>query len=171
VLQVDEHARASSIFRRHKNRVRAAARNKQEARSSKQQYSRGMEQTADNWEETMVRTVPLVQAAKEVEINGVRLQYVEQGSGEAMVFVHGAPSDLSHWEPVREGIASMYRFLAYTQRYFGTAPWPDDGKNFSISPACLRAAYARDGARNEGTSWSRSQRGLSRRREPGKRTT
>jgi pimeloyl-ACP methyl ester carboxylesterase len=49
-----------------------------------------------------------------------------------MVFVHGAPSDLSHWEPVREGIASKYRFLAYTQRYFGTAPWPDDGKNFSI---------------------------------------
>jgi len=91
-----------------------------------------MEQTADNWEETMVRTVPLVQAAKEVEINGVRLQYVEQGSGEAMVFVHGAPSDLSHWELVREGIASKYRFLAYTQRYFGTAPWPDDGKNFSI---------------------------------------
>jgi pimeloyl-ACP methyl ester carboxylesterase len=69
----------------------------------------------------MVRTVPLVQAAKEVEIDGVRLQYVEQGSGEAMVFVHGAPSDLS-----------KYRFLAYTQRYFGTAPWPDDGKNFSI---------------------------------------
>src|SRR5437667_10486634 len=77
-------------------------------------------------------STPQAQAAKEVEINGVRLQYVEQGSGEAMVFVHGAPSDLSSWEPVREGIASKYRFLAYTQRYFGTEPWPDDGKNCSI---------------------------------------
>jgi pimeloyl-ACP methyl ester carboxylesterase len=79
----------------------------------------------------MVRASPQL-TLQEVDINGVRLQYVEQGSGETMVFVHGAPSDLSHWEPVREGIASRYRFIAYTQRYFGTEPWPDDGKNFSI---------------------------------------
>ena len=73
------------------------------------------------------------QAAKEVEVNGVRLQYVEQGSGEPIVFVHGAPHDLRAWEPVREAIAERYRFIAYTQRYFGTKPWPDEGKNFSIA--------------------------------------
>ena len=72
-------------------------------------------------------------AVKAVEVNGVRLSYVEQGSGEPAVFVHGAPSDLSSWEPVREGVAKKYRFIAYTQRYFGTEPWPDDGKNFSIA--------------------------------------
>jgi pimeloyl-ACP methyl ester carboxylesterase len=92
-----------------------------------------MEQTADNWEETMVRTVPLVQAAKEVEINGVRLEYIEQGSGEPIVFVHGALQDLRAWEPVREEIAKRYRFIAYTQRYFGTKPWPDEGENFSVA--------------------------------------
>ena len=73
------------------------------------------------------------QPAKEVEINGVRLQYVEQGAGEPMVLVHGAPSDLRVWEPVREGIAKKYRFIAYTQRYFGTQPWPDEGKGFSVA--------------------------------------
>src|SRR6266705_1609467 len=73
-------------------------------------------------------STPQAQAAKEVEINGVRLQYVEQGSGEPMVFVHGAPSDLRTWEPVREVVAKNYRFIAYTQRYFGTQPWPDDGR-------------------------------------------
>jgi pimeloyl-ACP methyl ester carboxylesterase len=73
------------------------------------------------------------QAAKEVEVNGVRLQYEEQGSGEPIVFVHGAPHDLRAWEPVREEIAKRYRFIAYTQRYFGTEPWPDEGKNFSIA--------------------------------------
>jgi pimeloyl-ACP methyl ester carboxylesterase len=72
-------------------------------------------------------------AVKEVEVNGVRLSYVEQGSGEPAVFVHGVPSDLRAWEPVRENIAKKYRFIAYTQRYFGTAPWPDDGKNFSVA--------------------------------------
>ena len=33
-------------------------------------------------------------AVKAVEVNGVRLSYMEQGSGEPAVFVHGAPSDL-----------------------------------------------------------------------------
>ena len=77
--------------------------------------------------------VSRVKAAKEVEVNGARLQYIEQGSGEPIVFVHGAPHDLRAWEPVREAIAKRYRFIAYTQRYFGTEPWPDEGKNFSIA--------------------------------------
>ena len=72
-------------------------------------------------------------SAKEVEVNGVRLSYVEQGSGEPIVFVHGAFSDLRVWEPIREEIAKRYRFIAYTQQYFGTGPWPDAGKNFSIA--------------------------------------
>jgi pimeloyl-ACP methyl ester carboxylesterase len=77
--------------------------------------------------------VPWAKAAKEVEVNGVRLQYIEHGSGEPIVFVHGAPHDLRAWEPVREEIAKRYRFIAYTQRYFGTEPWPDEGKNYSIA--------------------------------------
>jgi pimeloyl-ACP methyl ester carboxylesterase len=72
-------------------------------------------------------------AAKEVEVNGVRLQYIEQGSGEPIVFVHGAPHDLRAWEAVREVIANRYHFIAYTQRYFGTKRWPDEGKNYSIA--------------------------------------
>ena len=77
--------------------------------------------------------VSSAQTAREVEVNGVRLQYIEQGSGEPIVFVHGAPSDLRAWEPVREEIAKRYRFIAYTQRYFGTETWPDEGKNFSVT--------------------------------------
>jgi pimeloyl-ACP methyl ester carboxylesterase len=47
----------------------------------------------------------VAQVAKEVEVNGVRLQYIEQGSGEPIVFVHGAPHDLRAWQAVREVIA------------------------------------------------------------------
>jgi pimeloyl-ACP methyl ester carboxylesterase len=72
------------------------------------------------------------QTIKEVAINGVRLSYVEQGSGEPMVFVHGLVSDLRTWDPVRDRIAQKYRFVAYTQRYFGTGQWSDEGKAFSI---------------------------------------
>lgn len=43
--------------------------------------------------------------AKEAEVNGVRLTYVEQGSGTPMVLVHGAVADLRNWEPARRGYA------------------------------------------------------------------
>jgi pimeloyl-ACP methyl ester carboxylesterase len=68
----------------------------------------------------------------EAEINGVRLPYVEQGAGEPMVFVHGLFSDLRIWQPIKDEIAKKYRFIAYTQRYFGTGPWNDDGELFSV---------------------------------------
>ena len=57
--------------------------------------------------------VPQGEVAKEVEINGVRLEYIEQGSGEPIVFVHGGVQDLRAWEPVREAVAKRYRFIAY----------------------------------------------------------
>jgi pimeloyl-ACP methyl ester carboxylesterase len=71
--------------------------------------------------------------ANEVQVNGVRLPYVEQGTGEPVVLVHGAFSDLRIWEPLRHHFAERYRVIAYNQRYFGTTAWPDDGRNFSPS--------------------------------------
>ncbi len=71
--------------------------------------------------------------AKEIEVNRVRLSYIEQGSGEPIVFVHGAFSDLRVWEPVREEVAKRYRFIAYTQRYHGVGAWKDDGKEYSTA--------------------------------------
>jgi pimeloyl-ACP methyl ester carboxylesterase len=70
---------------------------------------------------------------KDVEVNGVRLPYVEQGSGEPIVFVHGAFSDLRVWEPIREEVAKRYRFIAYTQRYHGVSAWKDGGKEYSVA--------------------------------------
>ena len=71
--------------------------------------------------------------AKEAEVNGVRIQYLEDGSGAPVVFVHGAVSDHRAWEPVRDEIARKYRFIAVTQRYFGTGPWKDEGREFSVA--------------------------------------
>ena len=81
----------------------------------------------------VVLSLPQSALAKELEVNGVKLSYVEQGSGEPVVLVHGAFSDLRIWEPLRHRFAERYRVISYTQRYFGTAAWPDDGRNFSAS--------------------------------------
>jgi pimeloyl-ACP methyl ester carboxylesterase len=68
---------------------------------------------------------------RHLRANGVDLEYVEQGKGTPVVFVHGAVSDLRYWEPQRDAFARQHRFVAYTYRYHGTAPWPDDGKQYS----------------------------------------
>jgi pimeloyl-ACP methyl ester carboxylesterase len=48
------------------------------------------------------------------------------------------------WEPQRQVIAQQYRFIALTQRYFGTTPWPDDGKHYAdTTHAADLAAFLR----------------------------
>ncbi len=71
-------------------------------------------------------------ATKEVEANGVTMPYLDEGTGEPIVFVHGAVSDVRTWEPIRAEITGKHRFIAPTLRYFGTGDWPDGGEKFSI---------------------------------------
>jgi pimeloyl-ACP methyl ester carboxylesterase len=69
--------------------------------------------------------------AREAMVNGATIKYWEQGRGVPVVFVHGAISDHRYWDPQREAVARKYRFIALDRRYFGTAPWPDDGSRNS----------------------------------------
>jgi pimeloyl-ACP methyl ester carboxylesterase len=70
---------------------------------------------------------------RQLRVNGVDLSYIEQGTGTPVVFVHGAWMDLRYWEPQRQAIATQYRFMAYSLRYHGTAPWPDAGQHYSVA--------------------------------------
>jgi pimeloyl-ACP methyl ester carboxylesterase len=83
----------------------------------------------------VLQNIPAISAEtpinKTMTVNGTTLSYIEQGQGTPVVFVHGAFSDLRVWEPQREAIARSYRFVAYTQRSFGTDPWPDSGPQYS----------------------------------------
>ena len=66
-------------------------------------------------------------------VDGVDLSYVEQGAGPPVVFVHGAFSDLRYWEPQRQAVAKAHRFIAYTYRYHGRSPWPDEGQQYAAA--------------------------------------
>jgi pimeloyl-ACP methyl ester carboxylesterase len=72
-------------------------------------------------------------AIKEAKVDAATLSYVEQGQGVPVVFVHGAISDHRTWDAQRDPTARKYRYIAFDQRYFGPAPWPDDGKQFSVA--------------------------------------
>jgi len=72
------------------------------------------------------------QASARANVNGISIMYLDQGQGTAVVFVHGAFFDHRAWEGQREAIVQRYRFIAVTQRYFGTSPWTDNGEKFSV---------------------------------------
>jgi hypothetical protein len=87
-------------------------------------------------------------------VNGVDLPYLDQGHGVPVVFVHGDPGDHRAWEGQREAVAERYRFIAPTQRYFGTGPWPDDGAGFSMAThADDLAAFVRQLRAGPRTLW------------------
>ena len=60
-------------------------------------------------------------------MNGVDLEYVDEGTGVPVVFSHGGSSDVRYWEPQREFFASSYRFIAYSHRCHGRGPLPSQG--------------------------------------------
>jgi len=56
-----------------------------------------------------------------VTVNGMELAYLERGSGEAVIFVHGGISDLRIWEKQMAAFSKNHRAIAYSRRY----AWPN----------------------------------------------
>jgi pimeloyl-ACP methyl ester carboxylesterase len=55
-------------------------------------------------------------------VNGVSLEYQENGSGEPVVLVHGGVSDHRIWQAQRLALGQNYRAIAYSCRYH----WPNN---------------------------------------------
>ncbi len=60
---------------------------------------------------------------KRVALDGTQLAYVELGSGEPVVFVHGGFIDFTIWEHQLAAVGERYRAIAYSRRY----AWPNEG--------------------------------------------
>jgi len=55
---------------------------------------------------------------RELQVPGARLRYRDEGSGRAVVFVHGWTLDLDVWEP-QLPLAAELRVVRYDRRGFG----------------------------------------------------
>ncbi len=53
---------------------------------------------------------------KDIEANGVSLAYVEQGTGQPVIFVHGTLGDYRYWDPQMVPFAKSYRAIFYSRR-------------------------------------------------------
>ena len=49
------------------------------------------------------------------------------------MFVHGSMTDHRIRDAERLAVADRYRYIAYTQRYFGSTRWHDEGQSFNQS--------------------------------------
>lgn len=106
-----------------------------------------------------------------VEVNGARFAYVERGSGEPVILVHGSVNDWRTWRPQLDALSSRFRVIAYSRRY----AWPNepipDGVDDQIMPhvddllALLRALDVAP-AHLVGNSWGAFVCLLAAMREP-----
>jgi pimeloyl-ACP methyl ester carboxylesterase len=53
---------------------------------------------------------------KKLKVNDVELAYVEEGTGETVVFVHGFTGDWRTWEPLRPLMSEKYRYVSISRR-------------------------------------------------------
>lgn len=58
---------------------------------------------------------------KTVSVNGAELAYLERGSGDPVILVHGSISDLRIWEKQMAAVSADHRAIAYSRRY----AWPN----------------------------------------------
>jgi pimeloyl-ACP methyl ester carboxylesterase len=54
---------------------------------------------------------------KSVNVNGVEISYVEKGSGEPMILLHGGLFDYRSWQNQFDEFAQKYRVISYSRRY------------------------------------------------------
>jgi non-heme chloroperoxidase len=52
-----------------------------------------------------------------IEANGTKLEYIVEGQGDPVIFVHGSLSDFRSWRFQMEPFSKQYRAIAYSRRY------------------------------------------------------
>lgn len=70
---------------------------------------------------------------KKISVNGVELNYIEQGKGDSIIFVHGSLSDFRSWGFQMEPFSKRYHVIAYSRRYHYPNVWVGDGSDYSTT--------------------------------------
>lgn len=82
--------------------------------------------------QTSSRTWELPVGAKAIQINGYDMSYVERGTGQPVVFVHGGISDYRFFESVMEPLSKQHRPIAVSLRHYYPERWDGTGGNFNM---------------------------------------
>ncbi len=64
-----------------------------------------------------------------IDVNGIRLGFVEKGTGSPVILVHGIPTDYRAWENQMNVLSESFRTLSYSRR----CSYPNPNKDYSNS--------------------------------------
>ena len=64
-----------------------------------------------------------------IDVDGVKLNYVENGSGQPVIFVHGIPMDYRAWDAQMKTLSDSFRTISYSRR----CAFPNTQKDFGNS--------------------------------------
>ncbi|HVF65756.1 MAG TPA: alpha/beta hydrolase [Casimicrobiaceae bacterium] len=70
---------------------------------------------------------------RRLTVNGAEHTYVEQGTGDAVVFLHGSATDYRVFDELRRHFGRDFRFVAYSRRHHAPNAWPDDGDTYRMT--------------------------------------
>lgn len=69
---------------------------------------------------------------KTIQVHGTELHYIDQGSGEVVIFVHGSISDYRTWMPQVDAFSQKYRAIAYSRRYHYPNAWSGQATDYTV---------------------------------------
>src|SRR5262245_20961132 len=61
------------------------------------------------------------------------LHYVEKGTGQPVIFIHGTLNDFRIWQFQLEEFAQKYHVISYSRRYAYPNQWPGNGDDNSLT--------------------------------------
>src|ERR1700749_844771 len=64
---------------------------------------------------------------KSAIINGITINYIVSGEGEAIVLIHGHPFDHTMWKPQTDAFTGMYQVIVPDLRGYGKSSLPASG--------------------------------------------
>src|SRR5919204_6990503 len=71
---------------------------------------------------------------KQLYVNGLDMHYLDVGSGDPLVLIHGGgATDYRSWLPVIGPLAERYRVIAPSLRYHYPNEWVGDGSDYSVN--------------------------------------
>jgi len=79
------------------------------------------------------------------ELNGVRMRYVDVGSGPAVVLIHGFASSLETWDAIIPTLSKTHRVLALDLKGFGWTDRPEGDYSPKAQAALVLALMAERG--------------------------
>jgi len=82
---------------------------------------------------------------REIELDGCRMHYVDEGEGFPLVLVHGSPTTSALWRHQIPTLRKRFRVIAPDVLGFGRSPAPDCGASFTEQSLALRGLLDRLG--------------------------